>query len=135
MRHALVHSCTGRQRAFTLLEVLVALAVLALGMGTVLKVTVGQSDQLAYLRDKTIALWIAENKVNEIRLAGWPATGTRSGHTLMAKKEWRWEIRVSNTADAELRRLDVSVNSADTSGEPLLRFIAFSAKKTREVTP
>ncbi len=129
------YTCAGRQRAFTLLEVLVALAVLALGMGTVLKVTTGQSEQLAYLRDKTIALWVAENKVSEIQLADWPATGTRSGHTLMAKKEWRWEVKVSNTADAELRRLDVRVNSADSHGEPLVRFIAFTPKKIRTTAP
>lgn len=126
---------TGRQRAFTLLEVLVALAVLALGMGTVLKVTTGQSEQLVYLRDKTIALWVAENKANEIRLADWPAPGTRSGHILMAKKEWRWEVKVSNTADAELRRLDIRVNSADSRGEPLVRFIAFTPKKNRVTKP
>ena len=47
------------QHAFTLLEVLVALAVLTLGLGTVIKVAGTQASQLAYLKDKTIALWVA----------------------------------------------------------------------------
>ena len=69
-------SSKNKQKAFTLLEVLVALAVLTLGLGTVLKVTASQVTQSGILKDKTIALWVANNKANEIQLANWPDTGT-----------------------------------------------------------
>ena len=119
---------TYKQKAFTLLEVLVALAVLTLGLGTVIKVAGGQASQLAYLKDKTIALWVANNKATEMKLDKWPATGTLSGHKLMANQEWNWKVKVSSTADKDLRRLDIDVARANEEGEPVIRFIAFVGK-------
>lgn len=121
-----------KQKAFTLLEVLVALAVLAMGLGTVLKVAGGQATQLAYLKDKTIAQWVANNKVNEVQLGDWPKTGVSNGHEFMAGQEWNWKLTVSNTPDKDIRRLDIAVNRANEKGEPVVRFIAFSGKKGNE---
>jgi len=118
-----------KQKAFTLLEVLVALAVLTLGLSTVIKVAGSQASQLAYLKDKTIALWVANNKANEIQLQSWPSTGTSSGHEFMANQEWKWKLKVSNTADKDLRRLDIDVNRANEKGEPVVRFISFTGKR------
>ena len=118
-----------KQKAFTLLEVLVALAVLTLGLGTVIKVAGNQASQLAYLKDKSIALWVANNKANEIKLQSWPNTGTSSGHEFMANQEWRWKVKVSNTVDKDLRRLDIEVNRANEDGEPVVKFISFAGKK------
>ena len=118
-----------KQKAFTLLEVLVALAVLTLGLGTVIKVAGNQASQLSYLKDKSIALWVANNKANEIKLQSWPNTGTSSGHEFMANQEWRWKVKVSNTVDKDLRRLDIEVNRANEDGEPVVKFISFAGKK------
>lgn len=119
---------TYNQKAFTLLEVLVALAVLTMGLATVIKVAGSQASQLAYLKDKTIALWLANNKANEIRLDKWPATGTSNGHESMANQEWDWKLTVSNTMDIDLRRMDVEVKRTGEDGEPVVRFIAFVGK-------
>lgn len=121
-----------KQKAFTLLEVLVALAVLAIGLGTVIKVAGTQTTQLAYLKDKTLALWVANNKVNEIQLGKWPGVGNSSGHEFMANQEWRWKLKVSNTEDKDLRRLDVEVNRVDEKGEPIIRFISFTGKRNKK---
>ena len=118
-----------KNKGFTLLEVLIALAVLTIGLGTVIKVTGNQASQLAYLKDKTIALWVANNKVNEVQLNNWPGTGTSSGREFMASQEWQWKLKVSNTADKDLRRLDVEVKRANKKGEPVIRFISFVGKK------
>lgn len=122
-----------KQKAFTLLEVLVALAVLTMGLGAVIKVASSQSSQLAYLKNKTIALWVANNKSNEIQLEGWPSVGVSSGQTLMAKQEWRWKLNVSNTADKDLRRLDIEINQKHEEGEPVVRFISFIGKKGKNI--
>jgi len=123
-----------KQKAFTLLEVLVALAVLTMGLGTVIKVAGGQASQLSYLKDKTIALWVANNKANEIQLATWPSTGTSTGHEFMANQEWDWKLKVSNTADKDLRRLDIEINRSNEEGEPVVRFIAFTGKNSSKST-
>ena len=121
------------QQAFTLLEVLVALAILTMGIGTVIKVAGTQASELAYLKDKTIALWVANNKVNEVQLDKWPNTGTSTGHELMANQDWDWKLKVSNTQDKDLRRLDIEVNHANEDGEPVVRFIAFTGRRDKEI--
>lgn len=123
-----------KQKAFTLLEVLVALAVLTMGLATVIKVAAGQASQLAYLKDKTIALWVANNRANEIQLDEWPSTGTTNGHEFMANQEWSWKVTVSNTADKDLRRLDIEVNRENNEGEPVVRFISFTGKRNIKST-
>ena len=77
-----------KQSAFTLLEVLVALAVLAMGMGAVIKVVSSQSIQISYLKEKTIAQWVAINKANEVQLAAWPATVFSVGRRIRAPIPW-----------------------------------------------
>ena len=121
-----------KQLAFTLLEVLVALAVLAMGMGAVIKVVSSQAIQVNYLKEKTIAQWIASNKANEVQLAAWPATGTSGGSEFMAQQEWSWKLTVSNTPDKDIRRLDIEVSRADEQGEPVVRFIAFKGHQEEQ---
>lgn len=118
-----------KQRAFTLLEVLVALAVLTMGLGAVIKVASSQSSQLLYLKNKTLALWVANNKANEVKLKDWPDVGTSSGNELMANQKWRWKLKVSDTADKDIRRLDIEVNRENDDGEPVVRFISFAGNQ------
>jgi general secretion pathway protein I len=102
--------CSG----FTLLEVLVALAVLALTMGAVIKAVGSYTGNQAYLRDKTFATWVARNVMAEQQLQhAWPRVGELKGSTDMGGQEWRWLARVSQTEEAELRRLDVEVRLGD----------------------
>lgn len=136
MNKVVKYSQVSKQRAFTLLEVLVALAVLAMGLGAVMKVSASQATQLAYIKNKTIALWVAENKANEIQMEDWPETGTRTGREFMATQEWQWKVKISNTADKDLRRMDIEVNHITDKGEPLVRFIAFKGRQiNKEVVP
>lgn len=119
-----------KQKGFTLLEVIVALAVLTMGLGAVIKVASSQSSQLSYIKNKTIALWVANNKASEIQLGKWPRVGTSSGQEMMANIDWRWKLKVSKTADKDLRRLDIEVNHENQNGEPIVRFISFTGNKS-----
>ncbi len=120
-----------QNRGFTLLEVLVALAVLAIAMGAIIKAAAESADNLAYLRDKTVASWVALNKINEIRLQkNWSGSGNSQGSTEMANREWHWELRISKTADQDLRRLDITVRS-QIDDPPLVELIAFRRSASR----
>lgn len=101
-------------RGFTLLEILVALAVLALSMGAVIKATSEYTGNTAHLRDRTFANWVARDVLNEFQVTGeWPPVGERKGSSAMGQHEWRWVARISQTDEQELRRLDVEVMPPD----------------------
>ena len=106
---------------FTLLEVLVALAVLALTLGAVIKAAGDYTGNQAHLRDRTMATWVARNVLVGQQLENaWPDVGEIKGSTEMAEREWRWLVIVSQTEEQELRRLDVEVRPfEDADAEPL----------------
>jgi general secretion pathway protein I len=110
-----------RSGGFTLLEVLVALAVLALTMGAVIKAVGGYTANQAYLRDRTLATWVARNVLVEQQVEdAWPSVGELKGTTETGGREWRWLGTVSQTDEEDLRRLDVEVRPIDAEdAEPI----------------
>lgn len=110
-----------RPAGFTLLEVLIALVVLALAMGAVIKAAGDYTGNHAWLRDRTLATWVARDVLVEFQLEnGWPDVGESKGTLEMGRREWRWLARVSQTEEQELRRLDVEVYLLDEDeGEPV----------------
>lgn len=95
-------------RGFTLIEVMVALAVVAIGLAAAIRIGASNAANAAYLRDKTLAQWVAENKTTELLLqADWPPTGSANGSSTMAGSKWYWQTQISATADARVRRLEV----------------------------
>jgi general secretion pathway protein I len=115
-------------QGFTLLEILVALAILAIALSAVIKATGEGIGNVGYLRDQTLASWVALNRINTIQLEeDWPALGVSKGQVDMAGREWEWEVQVSDTSDEDLRRLDVTVRQrGDTT--PLVSLIAFKGR-------
>ncbi len=97
-------------RGFTLLEVLIALAIITIALGALLRNSAGQVRDTVYLRDKVFANWVASNKVAEFQLAKtWPGIGQSQGESDFGRAQWRWRAMVSGTAEKDLRRLEVSV--------------------------
>jgi general secretion pathway protein I len=99
-----------RARGFTLLEVMIALLVITLGMGAVI-VTTGESAwKSSYLRESTIASWVAYNEIALYRAKRtWSEATSRSGEAEMANTQWDWKMKISATDDPSLRRVDVEV--------------------------
>lgn len=101
-------------RGFTLLEILIALAVLAVAMGAIIKAASDYTTGLSHLRDRTMANWVARNVLNEFQVNNdWPSVGERKGDMEMGHYEWRWLANISQTDEPELRRLDVEVLRPD----------------------
>jgi general secretion pathway protein I len=86
-------------RGFTLIEVLVALAIVTIGMAAVLEALTSSAHATLYLRHKTFAEWVALNQIERVRLSGtFPHTGTSTGHVRFARRRWRWRQKVSDTS-------------------------------------
>lgn len=106
-----------RVRGFTLLEVLVALLVLALVMVALVRTAGMQAQALAHHRDSSLAMWVAATVAAELRLEGAPPVGRRQGEMQMGPERWRWTADTSDTDAERLRRIEISVHRA---GEPRL---------------
>ncbi|MGB5062711.1 MAG: type II secretion system minor pseudopilin GspI [Candidatus Competibacter sp.] len=114
---------------FTLLEVLVALAVLAIAMSALIGATTQSVNTVGALRDQTFASWVALNKINELLLdrANWPDKASRKGEAELANRAWRWEARFDKTDDPDMRRLEVTVWAGE--GGPILgKLVAFKGR-------
>lgn len=104
-------------RGFTLLEVLVALVVVALSLGAIIQATGDYTANQSYLRDRTFAEWVAHNQLVEALMSSdWPNTGQIKGEVEFPKattetsgREWRWIMQVTQTPEKDLRRLDIDV--------------------------
>ncbi|HEC15839.1 MAG TPA: type II secretion system protein GspI [Sedimenticola sp.] len=95
---------------FSLMEVLVALAVLAIAMAALVKAAGGFSANQAYLENKTIAHWVAMNQLAAQRVADPPpSAGSRQGEEEMAGRTWQWSLQLSRTADSDVLRGVVEV--------------------------
>ena len=107
-----------RAGGFTLIEVLVALAIVVLGMAAVMSALTSSADTLVYLRDKTFAQWVALNQIAVLRLSGQqPSAGTSDGDSDFAGRRWHWRQEVVETELPGARRIDVSVRLAGPLSE------------------
>ena len=103
-----------RARGFTLIEVLVALAIVAIGMAAVMGALTSSANTISYLRDKTFAQWVALNQIANLRLSGQqPPTGNSDGDTDFAGRSWHWRQEVVATQIPGVERIDISVRPAD----------------------
>ena len=99
-----------KQRGFTLLEVLIALAIVALSVGALLGTVTSSASNVSYLKDKTLAEWVALNRLTEIRTAKlMPDTGKRTGNAEMGGMRWQYEEEVSELPIKTMFRIDVRV--------------------------
>lgn len=103
--------CT--QRGFTLIEVLAALVIVSLGMLGVIEAVSQTASNGSYLRDKTLAHWVAMNQLTKARLEPqMPKVDETSDEIEMADRRWRWTMKVTQTPLDSVRRIDVSVRLA-----------------------
>lgn len=104
----------GRAGGFTLIEVVVALAIVALGMLALFGAVSDAANNVSYLRDRTFAAWLATDRIAELRLAGdFPSVDETGGEAELGGQRWQWTAVVQETPVAGLRRIDVRVRRAD----------------------
>jgi general secretion pathway protein I len=117
-----------RTRGFTLVEVLVALMVVAMGLAALMIAVSGTARTSGYLRDKTLAQWMALNRLSEVRLnLNKFGQNTDTGEINFANRTWHYDTRYFDTSIATMKRVVVRVYAGDakTKGNPLAESTGF----------
>jgi general secretion pathway protein I len=116
-------------RGFTLLEILIALAIVAIGLAAAVRATsqVIAGTELARLR--LLATWVAQDRLAEHSArASWPAPGTVAGSAAQGPFQFAWRETVASTSEPSLRQIEIAVSASDRPGYVLARLTGLLAK-------
>jgi general secretion pathway protein I len=97
---------------FTLIEVLIALAILSIALTAIIKATSQTIKDTIYLQDKTIAHWVGLYVINEARvgIVKLPTLpGALHAETTMLGEEWSWQAMLSPTPNLHIKEIHVRV--------------------------
>jgi general secretion pathway protein I len=114
-RMSVARGCTP---GFTLVEVLVALVIVAFGISSALAALSSAADNAARMRDKSCAQWIGFNQIATTRLTlQVPAVGTTTGELDYARSHWIWQQSIEETKELPgVQRLTVKVRRVGEIG-------------------
>jgi general secretion pathway protein I len=123
------HARTNRScRGFTLVEVLVALMIVAIGLAALMLTVSSTARTSGYLRDKTLAQWMALNRLSEVRLNLTKfGQNTDTGEIYFANRTWHYDTRYFDTSIATMKRVVVRIYAGDakTKGNPVAESTGF----------
>jgi general secretion pathway protein I len=115
-----------RNRGFTLIEVLAAVAVVALALGAIITTGSQSARNALYLKEKTIATWVARNRLAELHItSAWPAIGRSDGEAEMTGIKWHWRMEVKETPDPNVRRVEILVDAPGTKDNAIGQLVGY----------
>lgn len=121
-----------KQSGFTLLEVMVALAIIGIAMAAAITTVSTSVYNAAGLQERTFAHWVAMNKMTELQIKKeFPAFRTTTGSTILAEHEWYWTqevIKGDPAVDKLIREVQIQVRTNEEDEFPLITLIGFVGK-------
>jgi len=114
------------RKGFTLVEVLVALAIVSIALLASLRVAAGGTNGVRELRAHLLAGWVAENVLAEQRARSvWLAPGLQQGTQRQGGIDFIWREDVIATPNGAFRRVDLRVFAADRESQQLAHLVGF----------
>lgn len=114
-----------KQAGLTLIEVLIALAIISIAMTAVIKATSQNINSTGYLQKKTIAMYVGQQAINEVRanvLKG-GSSGNQKLTTEMLGREWLWQTEEEETPNNRIKKIIVKVyenEAQEDEGSPII---------------
>ena len=115
-------------RGFTLIEILVALAIVAVALAAGMRALAQSADGAGTLKARTLAMWVAQNRLAAAHLTeALPSTGERGGTAVQANQAFVWREKVGGTPNPAFRRIDIEVAASDAPAYVLARLTGYVA--------
>ncbi|RMH40569.1 MAG: type II secretion system protein GspI [Gammaproteobacteria bacterium] len=118
------------QRGFTLVEVLVALAVFALAAAALIDSINSGLRAEHNMYQRTLAYWVAQNQFAKMQLnSDWPASGVLNGQSeVMGRHVWHWRVTIKPTTLQQLKRIEIEVRQSPEQTTPDATLVGFLAR-------
>ena len=115
---------------FTLIEIMIALAVFAVVSAALVRNAAVAVRQTGILEDRTLAIWVAENQLSQMRIQvrndeHYPAPGTSRYRVNLADRDWEVVVQVAVTENTDMRRVDVEVYAAQAPDQVVADLTGF----------
>ena len=111
---------------FTLIEVLVALAIVSIALLSALRAAGLGTNNVHELRSRLLAGWVAENRLAEHRARGdWLPLGSQRGTGRQGGLDFAWREEVVATPNSSFRRVDIRVFAANEESHSLAHLVGF----------
>jgi general secretion pathway protein I len=117
------------KNGFTLIEVMLAMAVFAIAGVALLGAAQNNFDSMSLLEQKTVANWVASNQLVAATLDDtWPPKNNRKGEVEMAGSTWHWLQKVERTQDSQLRQITIEVRKNQRAESAITEMVTFVSK-------
>jgi len=140
MKQANLTNCrsylVNKSAGFTLIEVMVALTIIAIALASLIKASGGHTNSAAYLKTKTLAHYVAMNEVAQLQIdKAWPDLGSTKKSTEMAGIEWFWirEVKATGDETGNIRGLKFSIFLDEKRTRNLAQVQAFISNPAQNV--
>ncbi len=120
---------TTRQSGFTLIEIIIALVVIAVALGAVIATTGNSVKHGAHIKEKTIALWLAQNISAEVNIKKqWLPAGNQFSDEEMAGQQWQVKRIITQTPDKNIKKMEIQVYSGRTTDNKIVSLTTYFVK-------
>lgn len=114
---------------FTLIEVMLAMAIFAIAGVALLGSAQNNFTTMANLEQKAVAQWVASNQLVAASIdKTWPPKDNRKGSVEMAGTTWFWQQKVVRTTDSNMRQITMEVRLNEKQEQPISSLVTFVAK-------
>ena len=115
-----------KRRGFTLVEILVALAIVAIALTAGMRALAQATDSASALKARTLALWVAQNRLAAAQIESpWPSLGNYRGEAQQAGLSFVWQATVATTPNPAFRRIEIVVAEPQAPEYALARLTGF----------
>lgn len=118
-----------KSRGFTLLELLVAMAIFATAGVAIMQVSSAHVRNLTQIDELMMARYIADNQMQLAMLdKEWPGKDKQQGEVEMANRKWLWQQLRTKVPDEDLRQVQISISLADAPQQVIFELSSYKGK-------